>query len=242
MKDIKELLEGLNRPPLLIGKGPSFSLIEEISLEHWTTIALNHAIRETKADLCNIIDIDVVEDLGEVLYEKAEKVCLPFFPHVNFNATGEPLHDFVEKHSALKKMEEEGRLYTYHLDYSKPVSWKGIKVLQDFGKGFPLGYPTPLTTGAYRVRLNNGDTFFGILAANGFKVVHSVGVDGGQSYNKSFSDLTPLTNGRASFDDQDPSFEEIKNATGCKLVRISEWEKPYIDQIPKNKLTWYKDI
>ena len=239
MKDIKELLKALNRPPLLIGKGPSFSLIYEISLEHWTTIALNHAIRETKANLCSIIDIDVVEDLGDTLYENAEKVCLPFFPHVNFNATSESLHDFVERHSALKKMEEEGRLYTYHLDYnSDPEFWRSVKMLQDLGEELP----TALTTGAYRCRLNNGDTFFGILAANGFKVVYSVGVDGGQSYDKSFSDLTPLTNGRESFDDQNPSFEEIKKDTGCELVRISEWEKPYIDQIPKNKPTWYKDI
>jgi hypothetical protein len=205
MKGIEELIEKMDRPPLLIGKGPSFALIKEMSLESWTTIALNHAIRKTKANLCSIIDIDVVKDLGETLYENAENVCLPSFPHINFQYSEKSLFRFLAEYPVLMKLENEGRLYTYHLNNCG--WWRNDPKIKNLCR-------------VYKIGVNNGDTFLEVLAANGLKNVYSIGVDGGKSYDPNFFDLKPLTNGRETFSDQDVNFEAIEREHGCKLIRI----------------------
>ena len=103
MKHIEEYLKSSDKPVLFVGKGPSFDLKDKILLSKYNVIALNHSLEKLdEADMCNIIDIDVVDDLGEQLYEKAKCVALPFCPHVKWKATNKTLPEFIKDYDVLQ--------------------------------------------------------------------------------------------------------------------------------------------
>lgn len=172
------------KPFLILGKGPSFSRIQ--NLEDYTTIGLNHVVERVPVDFAHIIDIDVVRDLGDKLLD-AKFVIIPQNPHVNNRATDRTLSSFFRDYPVLKTLGEQERLLSYYAS-----TWRA----------------SPRNANVVPVRYFSSEAAFNILAMSGIKVVHFAGVDGGTSYAPEFSHLTPLTNGRNDFNAQ---FQQIRN-------------------------------
>ncbi|MBC8416860.1 hypothetical protein H8E06_00840 [bacterium] len=219
MKHIEEYLKSSDKPVLFVGKGPSFDLKDKILLSKYNVIALNHSLEKLDgADMCNIIDIDVVDDLGEQLYEKAKNVSLPFCPHVKWKATSKTLPEFIKEYDVLQRLENEGRLYFYNLS-SGPVR-------HDAGILYPAC-------------INSGDTLYNIVGqTKPREKVYSIGVDGGSNYSEEFSHITPLRNGRASFDDQDPYIEKFSAQNSTEFIRLRDLEeiKVYVGSAPEQEI------
>jgi hypothetical protein len=180
-----------NQEFLLLGKGPSFSLIDNFDLTSMISISLNHVIRERTVDIAHLIDFDVFEDCEKDIYNNARYLLMPNKPHFKNQTTSTTLQQLVEQNSCLRKIDQEGRLIWYNLRASKlhlSTIWLQLK-------GFPA--------------VNNGvfssDTVVQALASSGVKRIRTLGVDGGNHYSSVFKDLeakTLLSNQRGSFDDQ----------------------------------------
>lgn len=217
MKNLNELLQHIKnnnfyRPPLLIGKGPSFNLKDKILLNNYFTIALNHAVEKTKCDAVSIIDIDVIRDCPEAVYENTKSLIIPWHPHDknnDFKPCTKTLLDYCKEIKVLELMLEEGRIYSYNASSSKVYN------LQD-NKDLPC----------YNVYINNGDSIFGILSQIGDNLnkVYSIGIDGGDSYSESFSNYIPGGNGR-SFNESINSIEILSDRSSCELIRLSNVEE-----------------
>lgn len=213
MKPIEEYLQTVTKPNLLVGKGPTFKLKDKILLSKYHIIAFNHALTDIEADVCSIIDIDVVDDLGDTLYNNAKIVMLPWHPHVKFKATDKTLEDFVDEYDVLRKLDSEGRLYWFNLSSSTSSNPGGR---------------------LYPAIINSGDTIYNILAVNGSKKVYSIGIDGGRSYSEEFAHITPLRNGRESFDEQDEPIRRTSSQFGSELIRLGDLEevKAFVGSAP----------
>lgn len=186
MKDIIELsgLFDVNEKPwLMIGKGPSFKKISNVEPDEYFVCTLNHTIREVKADIAHIIDIEVITDCDEEIYKNARYLVVPYHPHVKCSRSNKTINDFVNEIPILKKIEEEGRLVWYNLSSSKQHGDSPIIEAKFF----------------------SAEAALNILAACGVQTVRSLGIDGGSQYSQAFNDLndkTLLANGHESFDRQ----------------------------------------
>ena len=210
MIGIEQFIEenNIDRPLLFLGKGPSFSIRHKFLLNKFFTIAANHAIKKVKADICAIIDVDVVGDCADEIYENCKYLMMPWHPHdVSFGYAASPknLESFSHDIPVLKKMIDEGRVIFYNLSSAEEYNDESR---------------------IYATAINSADTLFHIFVANGIKTMHSLGVDGGKDYSEEFSDLTPLRNGRSSFDEQDPVIEAISSAADANFIRLQD--KPEI--------------
>jgi hypothetical protein len=180
-----------NQEFLLLGKGPSFSHIDNFDLTSMINISLNHVIREIKVDIAHLIDFDVFEECENEIYHNARYLLMPNKPHFKNQTTGTTLQQMVEKNSCLKKIDQEGRLIWYNLRASKlhlSTLWLQLK-------GF-----SPVNNGVF-----SSDTLVQALAVSGAKRIRTLGVDGGSHYSLVFKDLeskTLLNNQQESFDNQ----------------------------------------
>lgn len=183
-----------DRPWLLMGKGPSFSRRHDFDLTRFNLFALNHVVREVKVQVAHAIDIDVIEDCSEVLEEQCEYLVLPRRPHEG-KVPGADLEKYVRRIPVLQRLDRQDRLIWYSAS-TAPV--RGVPTVQ--------------------VRYLSSEAAIGILGILGAKKVRSLGVDGGVSYGKDFSDVearTRLAGGQPSFDVQ---FEGIrKNAAAFDI-------------------------
>ena len=122
MKDLNRFIQNINKDPLLIGKGPSFNYIEKILLSKYTTIALNHVVENTKCDAVSIIDIDVVRDCPDAIYNNAKSIIIPWHPHDknnNYKPCNKNILDYANEIDVIDKMIKEGRLYAYNTNTAK---------------------------------------------------------------------------------------------------------------------------
>jgi hypothetical protein len=185
-----------NRPWLILGKGPSFSKRFDYDLNKFSTLSLNHAVRETKVDVAHIIDLDVIDSCKEAIRENAKVLVMPWVPHVN-NSPGQlNLGQLVDQNSFLKELQNEKRLLWYNLSSAQQ----------------PNGH-TPVV----RCTWFSSEAALNLLAMNGVKVVRSLGVDGGAAYSRDFDDLkdkTLLSNGHKTFDLQFREIATIIRRTG----------------------------
>lgn len=210
MKNLNELLQHIKnnnfyKPPLLIGKGPSFNLKDKILLNNYFTIALNHAVEKTKCDAVSIIDIDVIRDCPEAVYKNSKSLIMPWHPHDknnNFKPCTKTLLDYCKEIKVLELMVEEGRIYSYNASSAEVYSL-------DCNSNLPN----------YNVYINNGDSIFGILATNNFENIYSIGIDGGESYSNIFYKYSPCGNGR-SFSESLNMINKISNVTKSKLIKL----------------------
>lgn len=173
------------RPWLILGKGPSFDLVDRVERSVFRLCSLNHVVREIPVDLAHVIDIDVVAECAEAIDRNARFLVLPRRPHVRFAATERPIEGFFDEIPVLRKLDREGRLVWYNLSSS----------------------PLPPDAGSPVVEALHfsAEAALGLLAAAGVRVVRSLGVDGGAAYGGRFADLrerTLLANSRTSFDAQ----------------------------------------
>lgn len=182
-------LADLQRPVLILGKGPSFSLRDSFDLSTFQTVSLNHAVREQPVDIASIIDIDVVEDCADCLLKNAQWLIMPEVPHVNCRPTPLRLPDFIQTIPVLRQFADQGRLLSYPL-------WSDRTQTQ-----------TSPVQGTF-----SGSVVVNLLGRLGVKDVRLLGVDGGTAYSNTFSDLNDRTlfkNQHTSFDIQ---FHEIRQS------------------------------
>jgi len=200
MKHVSELLSGKfkDKPWLIVGKGPSFSKIDDLKLDKFYTFGLNHVIKKLDAlDIVHLIDFDVFESCAEDIYKKVKYLVMPINPHFGNKATEVTIKDLVEKNETLKKLSDEKRLFWYnHL--------KKDHFLNDKNRE-RLNYEN------VEVKYFSAEVPFYLLGMFGIKEIYSVGIDGGSSYDNNFQTDTLLANGRTSFDIQ---FDEIANTIG----------------------------
>lgn len=174
---------------VVLGKGPSFSLKDQCDLSDTCLVSLNHTVREQPVRLAHMIDIDVVEDCEDCIWENCDWLVMPRRPHVNCRPTALTLQDFIETIPVLTRLAEAGRLLTYSL-WSDRTDPRPSKV-----------------TGTF-----SGSVIVNLLGRMGAKHVQLLGVDGGTDYSRTFGDLSDRTlfrNQHTSFDIQ---FSEIQKS------------------------------
>jgi len=176
------------KPWLILGKGPSFSKRTQFDLDQYHRMSLNHAVRELPVRVAHIIDLDVVNDCGDVILRNAEFLVLPWVPHVGNRPGPHNLGELAQAHPVLRHVDREQRLLWYN--HSRARRQHG---------------DSPVV----RVKFFSAVAALNLLAQAGVRTVRSLGVDGGAAYSEEFTDLkdrTLLSNRRSSFDRQ---FEEI---------------------------------
>jgi hypothetical protein len=175
----------LQRPWLVLGKGPSFAVVKNIDISHFNTFGLNHVVMEMKVDIAHMIDLDVVERCGEVLLSNASYVLMPWFPHVNNRPGKRSLEELIQCIPILNKLASAGRVLWYN----------------------KTGSPPQGHSPSVRVVYFSAEAPYALLGMAGVQTIRSLGIDGGATYASNFSGLpTLLANGQPSFDKQ---FQEI---------------------------------
>lgn len=174
---------------LILGKGPSFELIDNYDLSKYHILTLNHVIQRLDmiVEVAHLIDLDVFDTCQVDIYKKASYLVMPWVPHKNNKPIKDDLFTLIKTRPILSKLAEEGRLLYYNH-------------LSDRRYG-----DAPLIS----VKFFSAEAAVNLLATAGVKRIRSLGVDGGSNYGSSFSRLsktTLLANGRKSFNYQ---FNEI---------------------------------
>ena len=190
------------KPWLILGKGPTFSMRHEFDLDSYNLVALNHAVREQSVDVAHVIDIDVIDDLGEVLFDRCRYLVMPRVPHVRSRPGLVELESYLPASAVLRTMDAEGRLIWYNA--STGPKFAGSPVID--------------------VRYFSSEAVLSILGQLGVREVRTLGVDGGASYSASFDTevgTTLLSNGRPSFDEQFAELRRISQRHQIELRPLS---------------------
>lgn len=169
---------------MIIGKGPTSRFHSRVSIRDFNVVALNHAVRLGPVDFAHAIDIDVLDDCGDAMLTNARWLLMPRHPHVRHKASGLTIHDFLDTCPVLRRFHDDGRLVVYDLWSGSPYSGS---------RGVPGTF--------------SASAVINLLARCDVRNIRLLGVDGGKSYFKVFSDSTLLANGHASYDIQ---FDEIR--------------------------------
>lgn len=194
----------LDRPWLILGKGPTFGRRDRYDLRAYRLLSLNHAVREQPVLLAHMIDLDVVDACGETLLRQAGHVVLPWYPHVRNAPGSRSLEELVPGHALLRRLAEEGRLLWY--DLSTAARRHG---------------PGPVVQATYF----SAEAAVGLLALAGVRRVRSLGVDGGAGYSTDFEDLarrTLLANGHPGFDLQFQGIARTIMRTGVDFAPLDQ--------------------
>lgn len=166
----------IDKPWLLLGKGPSFSRVWDLDLSQYYTLGLNHVSLILSCDICSLVDIDVLS-----LSIQTQALFVPVHPHYQFRARAKILaYEDIFPHCDPKKV------FVYNLS-----TWK-----QNHEEHYPI----------INARYFSSEAAISILRLLGVKLqnIYALGIDGGQQYAQEFLDLglQPLTNGRKTFSDQ----------------------------------------
>lgn len=186
---MKELTEwwreigGAERRWLLLGKGPSFETRGKYDLRPYTTVAINHVVREMKVDVASAVNYDVVGDCADAIYANSRYLLMPRYPHTIPGDAPYPLEHYFTAYPVLEKLSAEGRLVWYNLSSDTIEPGSPVVVNESFSVCI----------------------LFNLLGALGGKHIRTLGVDGGLAYGNSFADIadrTRLANGMSSYDHQ----------------------------------------
>jgi hypothetical protein len=175
---------------LILGKGPSFNKRVNY-LKDSRLLGLNHVVRDQEVDVVHIIDLDVVDDLGERLLEQSGIVVMPWMPHIRNRPGRQGLEEIASAHPILSELERQGRLFYYNLS---------------------SGHRQKGSSPIVQVRYFSAEAAIGLLALTGIRKIRTLGIDGGSTYSSAFRDLaskTLLANGRSSFNKQFEEFSKI---------------------------------
>jgi hypothetical protein len=205
MIELKDWISKANFPPkpwLVLGKGPTFSLRNQLDLKSFNTFALNHVVREEKVTVAHIIDIDVIEACAKTLLTNCDWLIVPRIPHVKCQRSEYlNLRDWLQCVPILAQAKEQGKLVTYSLGH-----------YADQNDRFQIA-----------ARYFSSEAALGILGRMGVKEVSLLGIDGGSDYSQSFADLstnTLLINGQPDFDLQFERLDRIAQEFNLKYTRI----------------------
>lgn len=193
------------KPWLILGKGPSFSLRQEIPLDTYYLVGLNHVPREQGVDLSHIIDVEVLAQCGADIERNSRFLVMPMIPHENMRAREDmTLANWTNRFPVLKKIDEEGRLFWYDLS-------------------------TANTAGSHHPKIQayafSSEAVLGLLAQCGVRKIRSLGLDGGTTYANEFEDLrssTCLSNGQQCFDEQFKHFPAIINRFNLDYASLAD--------------------
>lgn len=167
------------RPVLIIGKGPSFSRINEVNLSDYNVFTLNQCVRETVCDYAHIIDFDVMAGNEDAIYKNCKYLLVPYWMHFGYRPVKEvPTSKLVESHEFLKKMNDEGRLLCYNLSTA-------------YKHGLKVGDSLMVKAKHY-----SAEAVVDLVSKWGAKTIRTAGVDGGTEQSESFSDLENLNKER----------------------------------------------
>lgn len=193
------------RPWAVLGKGPSFSRRGELDLAEYHLLGLNHVCREVRVDLAHAIDLDVVEQLGDTLLERAGALVMPWRPHVDFRPGELDLAQAAARIPVLGRLAEEGRLLWYNCSTAPE--------------------PRP-SSPVVRVCFFSGEAGIRLLGLAGVETIRTLGIDGGTGYAGEFKDLTPLENGVKSFDAQSEAIAVTVEELELDLAPLFEQPEP----------------
>ena len=176
---VKELTEwwqeidGTSRRWLILGKGPSFATRDQYDLSPYTTIAVNHVVREMQVDVTSAVNYDVVGDCRDVLYKNSRYVLMPRYPHTLLGEGPRRLETYFNEYPVLERLDHEGRLIWYNLSCDPAVD------------GSPI-----IRNGPFSVCI-----LFQLLGGLGARSLRTLGVDGGLSYANVFHDMNETRGG-----------------------------------------------
>ena len=198
-----------NESWLILGKGPSFSKLDELDTSSYRTFALNDVVIERPVSVAHAIDIDVIDRCGHALLRNAGVLVMPWIPHIRtelgvfskrafFGVGTDTLDDYCSMVPILSRLRDEDRLLWYNLYTAAP---------QRLRPGSPVVHATEFSASA---ALN-------LLTLAGVRKVRSLGVDGGSGYSDAFKHqerTTMLQTGQASYDSQFRGLAETIMRTG----------------------------
>lgn len=166
---------------LILGKGPTFADRDRYDLKRYFKLCLNDSVRFMPEEYAHFVDWEAFERCVPYMGSDIH-VIMPWHPHVGFKPSTHSLPELLVRHD-----------YGFFLDrtaYYHAATAKG----RGAGPGDPI------------VPLKNfsAEAAVWLLAMAGVKTIRTLGVDGGTGYAREFLDagLTPLENGRKSFDSQ----------------------------------------
>lgn len=196
--------ETAGTPWLVVGKGPSAAHVDKAISDLTAlyglgpyTVALNHAVTVLGAcDMWSVVDVDVLATCGPA--PAAQYLVMPAIPHERFKPA-RPVEAYVPLYPVLADYWRRDRLLVYR------------KV---------AGSVNSQPQGTIACRYFSAEAVFGLAGELGAKEVYSVGIDGGREYAPAFRDYRPLTNGRATFDDQMPELYRIAAHYGFRWDRL----------------------
>lgn len=190
-----------NEPWLVLGKGPSFDKYTDYDLTKFNLISLNHVVCKLPVKVAHIIDLDVVEACAIDIDKNAAYLVLPWVPHVNNKPGHHNLKECIQQNSLLAKLSQENRLLYYnHLPKKR------------FGDD-------PLVEVTYF----SSEAVISLLSLCEVKTIRTLGIDGGNTYNRAFNylnNITLLANGRKSFNKQFGQMAKIIMKTGLDLAPL----------------------
>lgn len=185
----------IDKPFLVLGKGPSIENIHQYDLQKFTVIGLNEASLYQKCFLTHFIDFDVFSNdlIGTAFYF----IC-PYYPHTYYRPDGiSTEHKLaLDEYHGLDKF-----FYCYNCSTWKKKHYDESPIIS--------------------ARFFSSEAVFHLLALLGVKIINTAGIDGGTEYHDFFTKkgLKPLGNGQPSFDLQTVELNKI-----CKKHSI-QWVK-----------------
>lgn len=158
---------------LILGKGPSFGNLDNHDISSYNTIGLNHVVRNKRVNLAHLIDIDVLDQLGEKFITNCDYVVMPYYPHLGWTPNPSiTLDDISSRHPVLSKLRKEGRLFGYNL----------CTATQKFNRRWN---DSPMVWASFF----SAEAAVSLLGKLGVKKIRTLGIDGGIGQSEKFSDL-----------------------------------------------------
>lgn len=189
----------------VLGKGPSLDRYTEFVGPHDLAIGLNDVCLIHHVFMSHVIDADAVTRVGRGSFDY---LVVPYYLHVNnLPASDRPIPYYLKAcrendepvAKVLRCAATAKRLLVYRSSLCGRIP-------------HPAGIGKPLTTINF-----SSEPATELLLRGGVRDINLLGVDGGTDYSKSFSDLTPLTNGVKSFDVQFEILRKLAQKYQAKL-------------------------
>lgn len=182
------------KPWLIIGKGPTFDLLDKVDLSKYHVIGLNHVMYKVDCLLGHAIDFDVIKTSSIV--PRCLHVVTPWEPHINNSPGGKSALSLFNDPDIVAK---------------NPVLWynssRSAKLMIKSGP-------------VIRVKGFSAVAAVNLLSAAGVKEVFTLGVDGGTKYSSQFDESTLLANGQSSFDCQAAEFKYSRKKFNIKVIPL----------------------
>ncbi|MGE3771228.1 MAG: glycosyltransferase [Bdellovibrionales bacterium] len=188
---------------LVMGKGPSFARRNQLDISAYAVLALNDTIRDVKATIAHLIDLEVVDRCADALEANAQIVVMPYYPHSECLPGARALPDLVGEYLVLAKLAASGRLLWYDLDTVPQRS------------GGPV----------VAARYFSIEAAVHMLALAGVHIIRTLGVDGGTAYSEDFAALNAvsrLQNGHKDYNRQFEGVARVKNEFGLDLLPLDD--------------------